>query len=117
VLHEAHEVAALEDEISARRQRPVANFARTKRRRSDVKVSVKTLSAAIAVCAALVFPASAAAKTGAVNWVCNVPGEGDVTFVSAPLAARNGIERANQTAGSAFLRQFGELCRVEVNSP
>jgi hypothetical protein len=82
-----------------------------------MKVSVKTLSAAIAVCAALVFPASAAAKTGAVNWVCNVPGEGDVTFVSAPLAARNGIERANQTAGSAFFRQFGEVCRVEVNSP
>jgi hypothetical protein len=82
-----------------------------------VKVSIKALLAAIAVAMALAFPASAGAKTGAVNWVCNVPGEGDVTFVSAPLAARNGIERANQTAGSTFFRQFGELCRVEVTAP
>jgi hypothetical protein len=82
-----------------------------------MKVSFKTFVAAAALAIAVAFPASAGAKTGAVNWVCDVPGEGEVTFVSAPLAALHGIERANQTAGSVFFRQFGEVCRVEVESP
>jgi hypothetical protein len=82
-----------------------------------MKVSLKASVAAIALTVMLALPASAGAKTGVVKWVCDVPGEGEVTFVSAPLAALHGIERANQTAGSTFFRQFGEVCRVEIESP
>jgi hypothetical protein len=69
--------------------------------------------AAIAVTLALVLPASAGAKTGDVRWICNVPGEGDVTFVSAPAAAAHGISQANSTAGAFAFAMFGEICRVE----
>jgi hypothetical protein len=46
-------------------------------------------------------------------WVCNVPGEGDVTFVTAADAAHHGIETANARAGQTFNLRFGEVCRVE----
>jgi hypothetical protein len=50
------------------------------------------------------------------EWVCQVP-EGDgsttVVFVSASDRAFDGIDRANQTAGQAFERNFGERCTVE----
>jgi hypothetical protein len=36
-----------------------------------------------------------------------------VTFVSAPEAARHGIEQANSKAGELFREQFGEECHVE----
>jgi hypothetical protein len=75
----------------------------------------KTLLAAIALTLTLALPASAGAKTGAVKWVCVVPGEEPVTFVSAPLAARHGIERANSRAGAVFFRQFGEECEVVID--
>ena len=58
----------------------------------------------------LAWPASASAR---VNWVCDVPGEGRVVFVSASDAARHGIETANAHAGQTFLRNFGEVCTVE----
>jgi hypothetical protein len=47
-----------------------------------------------------------------VNWVCNVPGEGLVTFVSVSDAARHGIDLANAHAGQTFNRQFAEECTV-----
>jgi ABC-type sugar transport system substrate-binding protein len=59
---------------------------------------------------ALALPAGAAANT---LWICNVPGEGDVTFVSAADAALHGITKANAKAGAVFHTQFGEVCRVE----
>jgi hypothetical protein len=46
-------------------------------------------------------------------WVCDVPGEGTVTFVSAADAARHGIDTANSTAGMVFHDRFGETCHVE----
>ena len=46
------------------------------------------------------------------KWVCNVPGEGSVTFVSVPDAARHGIETANAHAGQTFNRKFDEVCTV-----
>jgi ABC-type sugar transport system substrate-binding protein len=72
--------------------------------------SVKAVVAAVALAMALAFPAAAGART---NWVCEVPGEGTVTFVSAADAARHGIEKANSTAGVVFHDQFGEDCHVE----
>ena len=51
-----------------------------------------------------------------VKWVCNVPGVGDVTFVSAADAALHGISTANARAGQVFHDKFGELCRVETAS-
>jgi hypothetical protein len=44
--------------------------------------------------------------------VCFVPGEGDVTFVSAADQARHGITRANMKAGEVFGDKFGETCSV-----
>jgi hypothetical protein len=44
--------------------------------------------------------------------VCEVPGEGSVTFVSAADAARHGITLANEKAGAVFNSQFGEACTV-----
>jgi hypothetical protein len=75
---------------------------------------VKAIVASIAVTLVLTLAlaAQAVGKTGAVNWVCNVDGQ-DVTFVSAPEAARHGIEQANDKAGAVFNDQFGEICRVE----
>lgn len=57
-----------------------------------------------------VFPSGAGAST---NWVCDVPGEGLVTFVTAADAARHGIDTANAKAGVVFHDRFGEVCHVE----
>jgi hypothetical protein len=65
-------------------------------------------SAVLALTAA--FPAGAEAST---KWVCDVPGVGTVTFVTAADAARHGIETANSKAGVVFNLQFGEVCHVE----
>jgi hypothetical protein len=59
---------------------------------------------------AVLLPAGAGAST---KWICDVPGEGLVTFVSAGDAARHGIETANNRAGVVFHDQFGEVCHVE----
>jgi hypothetical protein len=77
-----------------------------------MKRPAKAMLAAIAVTLTLALPASAGAQTGAVKWVCVVNGE-PVTFVSAPEAARHGIDQANRTAGVVFHDQFGEECHVE----
>jgi hypothetical protein len=66
--------------------------------------------AAFAVVGALVLSAQASART---LWVCDVPGEGTVTFVSAADAARHGIDTANTRAGTVFHDQFGETCQVD----
>lgn len=75
-----------------------------------MKRFVKAAVASIALAAPLVLPAGAGANT---NWVCDVPGEGLVTFVSAADAARHGIEQANSRAGVVFHDRFGEVCHVE----
>ena len=70
----------------------------------------KTAMAGIAMLAlAVVWPSAASAR---VNWVCDVPGEGTVVFVSAADAARHGLNTANAHAGQTFDRQFGEVCTV-----
>lgn len=71
---------------------------------------IKAVVAPIAVVLVLAWPSSAGAS---VRWVCNVPGEGDVTFVTVSDAARHGIETANAHAGQTFNLRFGEVCRVE----
>ena len=48
-----------------------------------------------------------------VSWVCDVPGEGLVVFVTAAEAARHGIDTANSLAGQTFHLRFGEVCTVE----
>jgi hypothetical protein len=58
---------------------------------------------------AVALPSSADAN---VNWVCDVPGEGTVVFVSAADAARHGLDTANAHAGQTFNRNFGEVCTV-----
>jgi hypothetical protein len=68
-----------------------------------------TIVAAIALTLGLALPSGAAAST---NWVCQVPGEGTVIFVSASDAAYHGISTANGKAGAVFNRQFGEVCTV-----
>ncbi len=70
---------------------------------------MKAVVAAVVLTLPLALPAGAGART---NWVCNVPGEGTVTFVSAADAALHGISRANDRAGAVFNRQFGEVCTV-----
>jgi hypothetical protein len=84
------------------------------RRGGHMKRLFAAFIAAIALTLGLAFPASAGAQTGAVRWICNVPGEGDVTFVSAPAAAEHGIVRANDRAGTLAFTMFGEVCRVEA---
>jgi hypothetical protein len=81
----------------------------------DVKAIVPPFAAALAVALVLTLALAAQAigKTGSVKWVCDVPGEGTVTFVSAPEAARHGITQANSRAGVVFHDQFGETCHVE----
>ena len=74
-----------------------------------MKRPVKTTLAAVALTLPLALPAGAEART---NWVCIVPGEGTVTFVSAADDARHGITRANERAGMAFFNNFGEICSV-----
>jgi hypothetical protein len=62
--------------------------------------------------ASLVGPALAGQPRTTV-WVCDVPGEGRVEFVTAAEAARHGITQANSHAGVVFFNQFGEVCTVE----
>ena len=75
-----------------------------------MKQFVMGVLSALALALAFAFPASAGART---SWVCDVPGEGTVTFVSAADAAHHGIEQANARAGVVFHDQFGETCHVE----
>jgi hypothetical protein len=75
-----------------------------------MKLPVKAALATTVLTLTLAFPAGAGANT---NWVCEVPGEGTVTFVSAADAARYGIEQANSRAGVVFNKRFGEVCHVE----
>ena len=63
-----------------------------------------------AIALSLALSAQAGART---LWVCDVPNEGLVTFVSAADAARHGIETANSRAGVVFHEHFGETCHVE----
>jgi hypothetical protein len=72
--------------------------------RSAVAAGVLTLT--------LALPAQAG-QPRTVKWVCDVPGEGPVTFVTAAEAARHGINTANNHAGQVFYNQFGEVCTVE----
>lgn len=65
--------------------------------------------AASAVALPLALSPPAGART---NWVCNVPGEGLVTFVSAGDRAQFGLETANGRAGQTFYDRFGEVCTV-----
>ena len=74
-----------------------------------MKRQMKAVVGAIAVAFAVAWPSSAGAR---VNWVCDVPGEGTVVFVSAADAARHGLETANAHAGQTFNRKFGEVCSV-----
>jgi hypothetical protein len=74
--------------------------------------TIKVAAAGAVLTLALALPA-AAGVTKSVHWVCDVPGEGLVTFVSAPEAARHGIDTANTTAGQVFLDNFGEVCTVQ----
>ena len=53
----------------------------------------------------LVAPALAG-QPRTVLWVCDVPGEGSVVFVTAAEAARHGITQADAHAGQVFERQF-----------
>jgi len=73
---------------------------------------IKAMGAVAAVTLFLAWPASAGAR---VMWVCDVPGEGPVTFVSVPDAAQHGIETANAHAGQTFNLRFGEVCTVVQN--
>jgi hypothetical protein len=81
-----------------------------------MKRRLNAFIAGIALTLALALPASAGAKTGTVKWVCDVPDEGLVTFVSAPAAAEHGIRRADTRAGTlAFERLFQEECEVVLD--
>jgi hypothetical protein len=70
---------------------------------------VQTTVVAVVLTLPLALPAGAGART---NWVCDVPGEGTVTFVSAADAAFHGISQANSRAGATFKRLFDEDCTV-----
>jgi len=58
-------------------------------------------------------PAALAGQARSVLWVCDVPREGLVTFVTAAEAARHGIDTADAHAGQTFNLRFGEVCTVE----
>jgi hypothetical protein len=75
-----------------------------------MKRSTYASVATIAIASLFTFSAPAGART---LWICDVPGEGLVTFVSAADAARHGIDTANSRAGTVFHAQFGETCHVE----
>jgi hypothetical protein len=53
-----------------------------------------------------------ARQSRTVYWICDVPNEGLVTFVTAAEAARHGIDTANAYAGQVFFDKFGEQCTV-----
>jgi hypothetical protein len=77
-----------------------------------MKRVIRTMFAAFVLSLALAVPAHAR-ESRTVYWVCDVPGEGEVTFVTAAEAARHGIDTANNHAGQVFYDQFGEECTVE----
>ena len=74
-----------------------------------MKRRLRAMVGVFAIVLAVAMPTSARAT---VTWVCEVPGEGTVTFVSVPDAAHHGIETANAHAGQTFNRKFGEVCTV-----
>ena len=82
------------------------------------RIKAIAVSTAVAITLALVpaagatQAASSRAVVKSVIWVCVVDGQ-PVNFVSAPEAARHGIEQANSKAGVVFHDQFGEECHVE----
>jgi hypothetical protein len=72
--------------------------------------AIRASCAGVVLLSPVIFSPKASADT---RWVCDVPGEGLVTFVSAADAARHGIETANTRAGAVFHDRFGETCHVE----
>jgi hypothetical protein len=77
---------------------------------------MKRLLGIVVAAGALTFGANIpahAAQPRTVRWICDVPGEGLVTFVTAAEAARQGIDTANAHAGETFFGNFGEVCSVE----
>ena len=70
----------------------------------------KSGGATLAIALPLALTANASAAT---LWVCDVPNEGRVVFVTAADAARHGIDTANARAGTVFHDRFGETCNVE----
>ncbi len=77
---------------------------------TDREATHCAIVAAAAITLTLALPATVGART---NWVCVVPGEGKVIFVSAADAALHGITQANAKAGAVFKTKFGEECTVE----
>jgi hypothetical protein len=75
-----------------------------------MKLQLKAAIATVAIALPLALSAQASANT---KWVCDVPNEGLVTFVTAADAARHGIDTANSKAGVVFHDRFGEVCHVE----
>jgi hypothetical protein len=71
---------------------------------------IRAAIASVVLLLPAVFSSNASAST---SWVCDVPGEGLVTFVTAADAARHGIDTANSHAGVVFHDRFGETCHVE----
>jgi hypothetical protein len=80
-----------------------------------MKRLISTIFASAVLGLALTIPAQARSPR-TVSWVCDVPGEGLVTFVSVSEAAAHGIDTANTKAGQVFHDQFGEVCTVVATS-
>jgi hypothetical protein len=80
--------------------------------RKEVRMNgrIRAAIATLAISLPLALTANASAST---RWVCDVPNEGTVVFVTAADAARHGIDTANARAGVVFHDRFGETCRVE----
>ena len=77
-----------------------------------MKRRLKALIGGVGLVLAVALPSSAGAN---VNWLCDVPGEGTVVFVSAADAARHGLVTANAHAGQTFNRNFGKsFCVVKA---
>jgi hypothetical protein len=74
---------------------------------------MRRIGATVGALTGILVTAWPAPADASVRWVCNVPGEGDVTFVTVADAARHGIDTANAHAGQTFNLRFGEVCRVE----
>lgn len=74
------------------------------------RASLRTAAATVVLLSPIILSANASAET---RWVCDVPGEGWVTFVTAASAARHGIDTANSKAGVVFHDRFGETCHVD----
>jgi hypothetical protein len=75
-----------------------------------MQAKIRAAILAVTISLSLVLSAQASAST---KWVCDVPNEGLVVFVTAADAARHGIDTANSTAGTTFHDRFGEVCHVE----